>query len=434
MPTQDGSICGNTKNETGYIKLANKKDSHYFYWFFESQRSPSEDPLLIWLTGGPGGSSLYALFMENGPCKIQPDLSTTINPYVWTSQANVIWLDQPSGVGFSYFTAPEDKDVNGANVGENMYWFLQGFIEKHPEFENRAFFIVGESYGGHFVPSAAHYVWQQSMLGDAQAGTKKINLQGIGIGNGWVDPDTQYMYAEAMATDNAYNVTFLTEAQIVQMKKDNLVCVAMSQACRANPLNGSVCMDEQTFSWEKHIVPYLAAGRNPYDIRESCHTETDPLCEGDNHLEEFLNLESVHKALNANKKWEQVSEDVSVDFIKFGDNAQPSHLQVADLLNDGVRVLVYNGDADLMCNWQSSEAWTKVLEWMGKRGFNTALEKQFVSHDPLNAGSSPVNGGVVRSFDNFAFLRVFNSGHMVPKNQPAVSLDMINRFFANEAL
>lgn len=180
-------VCGATKNEAGYIKLANKKDGHYFYWFFESQREPSKDPLVIWLTGGPGGSSMIALMMENGPCSVQPDLSTKANPYAWNNQANIIWLEQPLGVGFSY-GAPEDTDYDETNVGENLYWFLQGFIEKHPEFSGREFFLTGESYGGHYVPGGAHYIWEQNKLGDAQAGKHRINLQGIAIGNGWVNP------------------------------------------------------------------------------------------------------------------------------------------------------------------------------------------------------------------------------------------------------
>ncbi|GAB9477760.1 Serine carboxypeptidase 47, partial [Globisporangium polare] len=184
-------VCGDTKNEAGYIKLANKKDGHYFYWFFESKSAdPSNDPLVIWLTGGPGGSSMIALMNENGPCTVNSDLSTKHNAYSWNSQANMIWLDQPIGVGYSY-GAPQDADFNGTDVGENLYWFLQGFIEKHPEFDNRAFFLTGESYAGHYIPAGAHYLMEQNELGSKQPGSKKINLQGIAIGNGWVNPVVQ---------------------------------------------------------------------------------------------------------------------------------------------------------------------------------------------------------------------------------------------------
>ncbi|GMF34034.1 unnamed protein product [Phytophthora lilii] len=127
----DEFICGDTKNEAGYIKLVNKNDDHYFYWFFEANHNASTAPLVIWLTGGPGGSSLLALFNENGPCRIQSDLTTKVHPYSWTYEANMIWLDQPTSVGFSY-SSGDDHDYNEKDVSENLYWFLQGFIEKTP--------------------------------------------------------------------------------------------------------------------------------------------------------------------------------------------------------------------------------------------------------------------------------------------------------------
>ncbi|POM80035.1 Serine protease family S10, partial [Phytophthora palmivora] len=187
----DEFICGDTKNEAGYIKLPNKNDDQYFYWFFETKYNASTAPLVIWLTGGPGGSSLLALFNENGPCRIQPDLTTKVHPYSWTYEANMIWLDQPTSVGFSY-SSGDDHDYNEKDVGENLYWFLQGFIEKHqhPEFEGRENFLTGESYGGHYVPGAAHYIWEQNKKNEPSV-VRNINLQGIAIGNGWTNPVVQ---------------------------------------------------------------------------------------------------------------------------------------------------------------------------------------------------------------------------------------------------
>lgn len=89
----------------------------------ESQDSPSEDPLVLWLTGGPGCSSTLALLAENGPCTVNDDGETTTpNPSSWNKRANVIWVDQPAGVGFSYGKAPGDFDHGEEGVGEDMFW------------------------------------------------------------------------------------------------------------------------------------------------------------------------------------------------------------------------------------------------------------------------------------------------------------------------
>ncbi|GMF29545.1 unnamed protein product [Phytophthora lilii] len=183
-------VCGVSNNTAGYIKLANKEDDHYFYWFYQSRSNPETDPLVLWLTGWPGSSSMFALLSENKPCSIRPDLSTTFNAYAWNSNANVIWLEQPTGVGFS-FGAPADKDYNETNVGENIYWYLQGFLQTYPQYQGREFFVTGERYGGYYVPAAAHYIWSMNKASQLDDKNPIINLQGMAIGNGLTNPVIQ---------------------------------------------------------------------------------------------------------------------------------------------------------------------------------------------------------------------------------------------------
>ncbi|CAM9980796.1 unnamed protein product, partial [Hapterophycus canaliculatus] len=103
----DSALCGvdGVKQVSGYFKIQDEgaTDKEYFFWMAESQENPSEDPVVLWLTGGPGCSSTLALLAENGPCTVNEDGETTTpNPSSWNSRANVIWVDQPAGVGFSY--------------------------------------------------------------------------------------------------------------------------------------------------------------------------------------------------------------------------------------------------------------------------------------------------------------------------------------------
>ncbi|RLN46603.1 hypothetical protein BBI17_008048 [Phytophthora kernoviae] len=429
-------ICGDTKNEAGYIHLSNKVDDHYFYWFFEAQHNASTAPLVIWLTGGPGGSSLLALFSENGPCRIQPDLTTKVHPYSWTYEANVIWLDQPTSVGFSY-SSGDDHDFNEADVGENLYWFLQGFIEKHPEFEGREFFLAGESYGGHYVPGAAHYIWEHNKLNNSGVDAKRINLQGIAIGNGWTDPLTQVRvqhYIRLMnILDNPYNVTLLDEAAAQKLKADSVICAEVTRECQSNQTNTS-CADSYSFCYEHLVLPLSAnfTRRNPYDVRESCDWVDFGFCHGIPMIEEFLKQDAVHTYLGVDRDWVGGSDEIGDNFIV--DYSQPFQNYVADLLNDGIRVLIYVGDADSMCNWAGNKAWVDALEWKGKEAFNSAEHHGFLARDLLNPSAALMDAGVARFYDNLALVRVFNAGHMVPTHQPEASLDLINRFFKNEAL
>ena len=196
--TVDPNFCDpkSPKSLSGYVSLDGSKydgpgeDKHYFYWFFESRdTSLAEDtPLFIWLTGGPGCSSSLALLAENGPCSVNEDGSITIpNEFSWNSNAHALWLDQPTGVGYSYGAV---DDHNEEMVGENAYYFLQSFLQSHPEYSENPFFVTGESYAGHYVPAITHRIWKGNK--EKKEGTIHLNLQGMAIGNGLTNPEVQY--------------------------------------------------------------------------------------------------------------------------------------------------------------------------------------------------------------------------------------------------
>jgi carboxypeptidase C (cathepsin A) len=419
-------FCGITNHDAGYITLPNKVDDHYFYWYFESRSNPSTDPLVLWLTGGPGCSSLMAMLTENGPCHVLPDLSTELNPYSWTSEANVVWLDEPTNVGLSY-GSPEDEDSGEDNVGVNIYYFLQGFFEKHPELAGRDFFITGESYGGHYVPVAAHYIWKKNKVNVDTP--KYINLKGIAIGNGITNAQIQLPHYVDMV-DNAYNVSLVNATQLADMQSAIPECEAILADC---PHNQTACILGAEFCEYYLFFPLLSANRNPYDIRMPCTRMDDPTkCYDMNYVSAYLDAPNVREYLGVDSKnvgpWQECNMKVNQDFYSTGDMTKPYHTFVADLLNDDLRVLIYAGDADLMCNWYGNKAWTLALDWKHKLSFNTASETAYITDEGVNAG-------VARTVDNqFTFLRVFNSGHMVPQDQPAVALDMITKFLKNEKL
>ena len=173
-----------------------KKPDDLFYWWIESRGDPTTDPLVLWLTGGPGCSSEIALFYENGPWMFADDNKTLIkNEYSWNSHANLLYVDQPIGTGFSHAALP-DLDVNEDEVAANMAEFMIGFLEKYPQFKGRDFYITGESYAGHYIPAVSyHFIFDVP---------DKLNItfKGLAIGNGLVDPYLQYPEYAVFAYEN----------------------------------------------------------------------------------------------------------------------------------------------------------------------------------------------------------------------------------------
>lgn len=147
---QNDTLCdARSKQFTGWLDVGSK---HLFFWYFESQSKPAEDPLLLWLTGGPGGSGMIGLLQELGPCKINEFGNGTVhNEYGWSKNANVIFVDQPAGVGFSYVDEAVPLPATSWTAAEDMHHFLQLFTsEVFPDLNTREFHITGESYAvGH---------------------------------------------------------------------------------------------------------------------------------------------------------------------------------------------------------------------------------------------------------------------------------------------
>uniref|UniRef100_A0A8D1U2S2 Carboxypeptidase n=1 Tax=Sus scrofa TaxID=9823 RepID=A0A8D1U2S2_PIG len=157
---------------SGYLRGSGSK--HLHYWFVESQKDPKSSPVVLWLNGGPGCSSLDGLLTEHGPFLVQPDGATLeYNPYSWNLIANVLYLESPAGVGFSY---SDDKSyaTNDTEVAQSNYEALKDFFRLFPEYKDNELFLTGESYAGIYIPTLAVLVMQDPSM----------NLQGLAVGNG----------------------------------------------------------------------------------------------------------------------------------------------------------------------------------------------------------------------------------------------------------
>ncbi|CAK4084656.1 unnamed protein product [Aphanomyces euteiches] len=409
-PVKEG-FCDTTKQLSGYFKIDGSKSKNYFYWFFESRNDPANAPFVIWLTGGPGCSSMLALLVENGPCSVNDDLTLKSNPYSWNEKANIMWIDQPAGVGFSYGDMSE-YDTNEEMVGNDMYHFLQEFFQTHPEYAKNDFYVFGESYAGHYVPAVAHRIYK----GNKEQKDPKIQLKGIGIGNGLTVPEIQYEWYPEMAFNNTYGVHAISEQVYATEKAALPACKKMIHLCQSTNV---ACLVAQVYCNAALVSPYQLSGLNVYDIREKCaHL---PLCYDFSAVEKFLNLPSTLEALHVSPKsakWESCNMAVhagfSYDWMKNFDGL------VKPMLEDGIEVLVYAGDADFIVNWMGCKAWTVALDWKYK--------SQFSQMEDIDWTVKGKKAGKVRSVQGLTFLQVFEAGHMVPMNQPENSLYMLEDF------
>ncbi|KAJ2910553.1 hypothetical protein GGI21_000754 [Coemansia aciculifera] len=431
------SLCKtDVKQLSGYLDTAS--DKHFFFWFFEARKQPkgcskTSPPLAIWLNGGPGCSSMLGALTELGPCRLSDDGNSTINnPYAWNEYAHLLFIDQPANVGYSFGSTVNTTLASAID----FYALVQLFYKQFPMYAKGDLHLFGESYSGKYIPAMSRRILdlnkQIKRRRPVTAGQRVLPLASVAIGNGFVNPKVQFKYVSQMACNSTYPPV-LAQDVCRQMDIDYPQCARKIDACFAGTGNTTTTMAqcegalefcESNIDYRLSIVnPTI----NPYDVRLKC--EYPPLCyKFSAQASDYLGLPSVQRALGAivSADYQACSRTVLSGFVDTFDTLRSYEDDVAALLDSGVRALFYNGDADSVCSWYGTKAMLTAMEWRGKRGFLCAPD-----HKWLVAGAP---AGEVRSHDNLSFIRVFNSGHLVPRDQPANSLAMINRWLAKQPL
>ncbi|XP_058199947.1 serine carboxypeptidase-like isoform X1 [Rhododendron vialii] len=396
-------------HHAGYYRLPNTVDARMFYFFFESrQNNNTDDPVVIWLTGGPGCGSELALFYENGPFHIANNLSLLWNEFGWDQASNLIYVDQPTGTGFSYSSSAKDTRHDENGISNDLYNFLQGFFKLHPQYVSNDFFITGESYAGHYIPAFASRVHQ----GNKAKEEIFINLKGFAIGNGLTDPIIQYP---------AYPDFALDMNLIQQSDYDNIESELVPPCTQAASLCGADGGDSCTHAYEVcnsifNRILSITGHINYYDIRKQC---VGQLCYDFSNVENLLNEQSVRDALGVGDI-EFVSCSSTVSEAMVTDRMRNLEVGIPALLEDGIKMLAYAGEYDLICNWLGNSNWVHAMAWSGQKDFTAASNVSFV-----------VDGaekGVMKSYGPLTFLKVHDAGHLVPMDQPKAALEMLRRW------
>lgn len=321
----------NVTQYSGYLD-DDAEDKHLFYWFFESRNDPANDPVVLWLNGGPGCSSMTGLFMELGPSKLDKDGKLIRNPSSWNANASVIFLDQPVNVGYSYSGG---SVTSTTAAGKDVYALMTLFFEQFPQYAKQPFHIAGESYAGHYIP-----VFAAEILSHKH---RNINLQSVMIGNGLTDPLTQYESYRPMACGQSGWPAVLDPQSCDSMDNALPRCKSLIESCYSSESVWS-CVPAAIYCNNAMIGPYQRTGQNVYDIREKCGS--GGLCYDEIEWNTaFLNRADVMEALGVEvSSYTSCNMDINRNFLMNGDWMKPIHRLVPSVLAE-IPVLIYAGNA-----------------------------------------------------------------------------------------
>jgi len=425
---------------SGYVNVSSSR--RLFYWFVESQsgRNPTEDPVLLWTNGGPGCSGLGGFVSEQGPFRVAKNLSLVENPYAWNKLANIIFIEQPAGVGFSVNDDMESFAYGDQQAAEDNWKFIQGWFAKFPNYKRNPFFLTSESYGGHYLPTLAYEIVSKNTPDIG------INFRGFAVGN----PLTYMPYRNLgeIGTYGYHNL--LPKPEFDAYLKH--ACYDLDTD-RPQPKEKELCSDLLD-SFEN-----LVADMDPYALdfpvcettKSAGRAERHQLLKfirgskvgqrgilGDAYFPDayepctsnwgnaYLNQPSVQRAIHVegeNVTWSDCSNSVGQKY-SINDTNVPMMPFYQKLIEGdaNLNILVYSGDDDAVCATLGSQ------QWIWDLGYDVSDPWKSYKYEGQVAGFSVAFTSKGKKKHGFRFATVHGAGHMVPSTRPAQSLEVIRRF------
>ena len=434
---------------SGYLSASPVK--HFHYMFNLAHEDPDHKPLVLWFNGGPGCSSLDGWSSEHGPMQLDDDGKFNMNEYSWHRAANMLYIESPGDVGYSYIDSKLDYEleINDDIAAKDNLNALLDFFDKFPSFKGKDFYISGESYAGIYVPTLAYQVINYNK---AVVESKKINLKGILVGNGVADwnYDTTYAMIDFAFTHHLtsyelrldynnyclidYNESKCEEVfdEIDSLLEDINIYDYLRKCEMPTTEDGEInyysnyflkCpwafrkLEKKQKMMKGKPESYIKNNKKDKNLRLS------PPCISDEAMMNYFNRDDVKSALHVkmDKEWELCSGDVSK---RYGRLEKGSIWAYPTIISSGIRVLIFSGDTDMAVPFNGNQAWIKNLKLEVEKSW-----RQWRAYDD----SDNVSGYVI-DYKGLTFCTIKGTGHMAPQWKPKESYYMLTKFLNNEYL
>ncbi|MGH0123188.1 UNVERIFIED_CONTAM: hypothetical protein FKN15_013692 [Acipenser sinensis] len=398
----------NVKSYSGYLTVNKNYNSNLFFWFFPSQVRPETAPVLLWLQGGPGGTSMFGLFVEHGPYVVYQNLTLGARKFPWTSKYSVLYIDNPVGTGFSFTDDDKGFARNQDDVGRDLYSALTQFFQIFSEYQNNEFYATGESYAGKYVPAIGYYIHKNN-----PSSKVKINFKGVAIGDGLCDPEVMLGgYAEFMYQSGIVDEK---QKQFVQQQADLGVKYIQQKKWVEAFEVFDVLLNGDTIPYPS-FYQNVTGCTNYFNFLQ-CQEPVDQ-----SYFGKFLSLSEVRKSIHVGNLTFHDGSEVEKHLLEDVMKTIKPWLAV---LMDNYRVLIYSGQLDVIVAAPLTERFLPTVPWSKVEEYKKA-DRFFWKVNPDDTEVA----GYVRQVGEFYQVIVRGGGHILPYDQPERSFDMIDRFLS----
>ena len=404
---------------SGYINLpGTEKQIHY--WFVESevlsvQEGENTAPVVFWTNGGPGCSGLIGFLTEQGPFRPDANGNVNANPYAWNKVANMVFLEQPVGVGFSYSNNDDDYKIGDDQAAKDNLATIRGFLSRFPH---------------HYMPTLAVEIINFNDGLATENSVDRINFHGFAVGNPYTDyysgvgAEMETYWGKQLLPKPSWDVYVANGCLSTSGQLNNSVCSSlildfMKKIGNLNPyaLDYPVCLSSQ----QRMMRSFVFGDADSVVQYEPCE---------DIFSANYLNMPEVKKALHVKDDivWEECSRTTR---YKLADKMLPMEKYYKTILNSkthpNLRVLVYSGDDDSVCGTIGTQRWIYDLGYPVAKNGNWNVW----TVDGQTAGYITKFDTPYSKDSRFAFMTVHFAGHEVPTYKPKEALELFEMYLNN---
>ncbi|CAN6539770.1 unnamed protein product [Malus baccata var. baccata] len=430
--------------ETGYVGVGEEEEVQLFYYFVKTERKPEEAPLMLWLTGGPGCSSLTALLYEIGPLNFNIEQyngslpTLTLNPYAWTKVSSIIFVDSPVGTGFSYARSSFASPPSDSEQVGHALQFLRKWLVDHPEFMSNPFFVGGDSYSGIPVPVLAQLISDGNQEGVRPA----INLQGYILGNPVTVPQDEgnsritFAHGMGLIPDDLFeSLERSCGGDYQTIDPRNAECLKHKQAYHTciSQINLAHILERNCELVSPKLPLHLLDKRRYLSNKDyNVFSESTPPptldCRSYGYLlsEYWTNDQYVREALHIRKyavqgsigRWKRCSYDTPYEY----DIHTSIQFHAKFSARGCYRSLIYSGDHDMIVPFMATQAWIRSLNYSIVNDWRPWFVKGQVA-------------GYTRTYSNrMTYATVKGAGHTAPEYKPEECSTMYTKWLYEEPL
>ncbi|CAD8071124.1 unnamed protein product [Paramecium sonneborni] len=395
---------------SGQFPIKPDSNSYLAFVFYGSQYASNQEQLnyyktIVWFNGGPGTSSQLGNYIGIGPINFNEKEKLEKNQYSWNLKYNILFIDQPIGVGYSYAFTKDEIPDNLDEIASQFNYAFVSFLDKCSLSElskESKWYFAGESYAGKYIPAIVYALLQQQ--------EPIINLQGIILGNPWTEPIA--IISEMSAYAFNLGLIDLQERQ----KLEKLLLKTLHQIKNQEYLN----VESNLQIYFKELAQ-MSGGMNYQNIKKFGSYE-----QHNKKLEQYLNSEIVKNifkfplAVTFTLVQNQIEKQGEVYQALKQNIGQSDVIHKLEFIINKIPVLIYNGQNDALCTNSGTQRWVNRIHYQDSNEF---IQQNFTT---IQLNDRTI--GYKKKVGNLGLVIINDAGHQVPRDKPEELFTIVTGF------